>query len=108
MGMMFLLLACSSVLLDDSDVPPCVAACDVLYGPCRDAGVAYADDHADCVGQCAIREEGRPGESGPWGECVLASDDLTYDGCMETIAECGHGACYDPSSDRGDGGCGHY
>lgn len=108
MRMLFLILGCSSVTLGDSDVPPCVAACDALYIDCVDMGVVYSSDHADCLEQCKVREEMRPGESVTWGECVLAEATDDVQGCEVAGSDCGVGPCHDPSSDRGDGGCGHY
>ena len=107
--LMLLLAACSSVLLGDSDTPPCLAACDLLYGACLDAGVVYTDDHADCAEQCDVRRDIEPGAESDWGDCILAgAEDVSLPTCEEALSECGRGACHDASSPFGDGGCGHY
>ena len=106
--MMFLLLACSSVTLNDSDVPPCVAACDALYIDCVAAGVYYSTDYDGCLEQCDVRRASDPEAEAAWGECVLAYTPMDVGACEEAPVVCGTGACRDPLAPYGDGGCGHY
>lgn len=106
MRMLFLILGCSSVTLGDSDEPPCLSACDLLYVDCVEAGVVYAADHADCVAACQDREDAEPGGSTVWGECVLAGADGDAHSCQVAGIDCGVTPCLDPSASNGQGGCG--